>query len=438
MSKHIMSIRTRFTRTALAVAIAVPSLAFSGAAFADADIDALKAELSKQRELLVQQQAQLEQMSQLLKNQSEALAAAEKRIEAAPVAAPATASSEPAFGSSVASAASALAKTRVGGYGEIHYNNGTDDGVGSGRDSNGNIHAHRAVIYLGHQFSDNVNFNAEFEFEGSSDSSEIETEVEQLFIDWRVRPNLGLKLGQWLVPVGILNERHEPDSFYGIERNPVETQIIPSTWWEKGILAQTQLSDNLMLDMALSNGMRGDIATLGTADGLREFRQEFGRASTDNEAYTTRLRYNGISGLELAGTVQYQTDINDELGTAPGSAPAVLVEAHADYRNGPYELRALFARWDIDNDFAKTVGTDVLQGYYLEPAYRINEQWGVFARYNRWNTANNNVNSKDRVQTNAGVNYWIAPNVVLKGDVQSSNAANGDSDGFNLGLGFSF
>lgn len=436
-----MNIHQRFARTALAVAIAIPSLTFSATALANADIDALKAELAKQRELLVQQQAQLEHMSQALKAQSEALANAEKRAEtvaSTPTQAAPTAGSEPAFGSSVSSIASALAKTRVGGYGEIHYNNGTDDGTLSGRDSNGNIHAHRAVLYLGHQFSDTVNFNAEFEFEGASDSSEIETEVEQFFIDWRLRPNLGLKLGQWLVPVGILNERHEPDSFYGIERNPVETQIIPSTWWEKGVLAQTQLSDDLTLDVALSNGLRGDVATLGTADGLREFRQEFGRASTDNEAYTTRLRYNGINGLELAGTVQYQTDINDELGATPGSAPAVLVEAHADYRHGPYELRALFARWDIDNAFAKNLGTDVLQGYYLEPAYRINEQWGVFARYNRWNTANNNVNSKDRVQTNAGVNYWVAPNVVLKGDVQSSNAANGDSDGFNLGLGFSF
>jgi uncharacterized coiled-coil protein SlyX len=438
-----MRILNRFTRTALAIAIAIPSLAFSGAAIADADIDTLKAELAQQRELLTQQQNQLQRMGEVLQRQTEALSAAEQRAAAtpsAPVQAAYTAdSTEPAFGSSVGSVASALAKTRVGGYGEIHYNNGTDDGSGSGRDSNGNIHAHRAVIYLGHQFSDTVSFNSEFEFEGSSDSQDIETEVEQLYIDWRVRPNLGLKLGQWLMPVGIINERHEPDTFYGIERNPVETQIIPSTWWEKGVLAQTQLTDDLTLDVALSNGLRGDVANLGSADGLREFRQEFGRASTDNEAYTTRLRFNGISGLELAGTVQYQTDINDSLlGSTPGSAPAVLIEAHADYRKGPYELRALFARWDINNDFAKTIGSDVLQGFYLEPAYRINEQWGVFARYNRWNTAYNDANSKDRVQANAGVNYWIAPNVALKGDVQASNAANGNSDGFNLGLGFSF
>lgn len=421
-------------RTALACAIALPLSAHAGS-----ELDQLKLELAKQREQIAQQQVLLEKLSAALDNQqkqqAEALSA-ETAARTQALAAIAPAADAP-FGSSVGAAT--VAKTQVGGYGEVHYNNGTDDGAGSGRESNSNLHLHRAVLYLGHQFSDTVSFNSEFEFEGSSDSTEIETEVEQFYIDWKARPNLGLKLGQWLVPVGILNERHEPDTFYGVERNPVETQIIPSTWWEKGVLASTQLTSDLSLDVAASNGLSGDINALGTADGLREFRQEFGRSSTDAGAYTTRLRYTGINGLELAGTVQYQSDIT-QTGAAllGGKAPAVLSEMHADWRNGPFELRALIARWDIDNATAKTNGTDVLQGYYLEPAYRVNEKLGFFARYNRWNTAYNAAGSKDSAQTNLGLNYWIDPHVVLKADAQSSNAADNQGDGFNLGVGFSF
>ena len=421
-------------RTALACAIALPLSAQAGS-----ELGQLKLELAKQRAQIAQQQVLLEKLSSALeiqqKQQADALSAETAAREQA-VAAIAPAADAP-FGSSVATAA--VAKTQVAGYGEVHYNNGTDDGAGSDRESNSNFHLHRAVLYVGHKFSDTVSFNSEFEFEGAADNKDIETEVEQFYIDWKARPNLALKLGQWLVPVGILNERHEPDTFYGVERNPVETQIIPSTWWEKGVLASTQITPDLSLDVAVSNGLRGDITTLGPNENLREFRQEFGRASTDAGAYTARVRYTGINGLELASTVQYQTDIT-QTGDAVvgGKAPAVLSELHADWRNGPLELRALYARWDIDNDFAKTNGFDVQQGYYLEPAYRVNEKLGFFARYNRWNTANNNASSKDNTQTNVGLNYWIDPHVVLKADAQASNAADNQGDGFNLGVGFSF
>jgi hypothetical protein len=78
----------------------------------------------------------------------------------------------------------------------------------------------------------------QIEFEGAADETEIETELEQLFIDWRVHPKLALNIGQFLLPVGLLNESHEPNVFYGVERNPVEEKIIPATWWEKGVMVR--------------------------------------------------------------------------------------------------------------------------------------------------------------------------------------------------------
>ena len=37
-----------------------------------------------------------------------------------------------------------------------------------------------------------------------------------------------------LAPVGIINERHEPPSFHGVERPFVDTFIIPTTWFDAG------------------------------------------------------------------------------------------------------------------------------------------------------------------------------------------------------------
>ena len=48
-------------------------------------------------------------------------------------------------------------------------------------------------------------------------------------------PEILVPLEALLVPVGFLNEVHEPPTFYGVERNPVEKNVIPTTWWEGGI-----------------------------------------------------------------------------------------------------------------------------------------------------------------------------------------------------------
>ena len=44
-----------------------------------------------------------------------------------------------------------------------------------------------------------------------------------------------MKAGLFLIPVGILNQTHEPDTFYGVERNNVEKNIIPTTCGEGGL-----------------------------------------------------------------------------------------------------------------------------------------------------------------------------------------------------------
>lgn len=391
-----------FRRTLIALAC---SLATSTVIANTDGLDELRAELARQKTLIDTQQKQLESLA--------------STMEAAP-------------------AATSADATTVGFYGEMHFNHRDDNDPAVGEN---NIHLHRFVIFLGHQFSDNLSFKGELEFEGAPDSTEIETEVEQAYIEWTLNDAVSLSIGQFLVPVGLLNETHEPDVILGVERNPVEEFIIPATWWEKGIMARWQAAPGLALDAALHNGLNGQgaggIAALGTPDGLREFRQEFGGARAEDLAYTLRVKYTGVAGLELGATVQQQENIvqTDDL-LFGGEAAATLVEAHADWHWNKIGLRALAARWDIDNALADTNGTDLLQGFYIEPSLKVQDNLTVFARYNQWNTAANASGLDDSKQVNVGANWWIHPRVVLKADVQDSNQVAGD--GFNLGMGLSF
>ncbi|MCW8925306.1 MAG: hypothetical protein OQJ84_03540, partial [Xanthomonadales bacterium] len=115
------------------------------------------------------------------------------------------------------SPAQATAKTTIAGYGELHYNN-----LSAG-DSSRNVEEidfHRFVLFFGHEFNDKTRFYSEFELEHSlaGDGEPGEVELEQAFVEFNLKQNLFARAGLFLVPVGILNETHEPPTFYGVER----------------------------------------------------------------------------------------------------------------------------------------------------------------------------------------------------------------------------
>jgi hypothetical protein len=129
---------------------------------------------------------------------------------------------------------------------------------------------------------------------------------------------------------------------------------------------------------------------------------------------------------------------------------ATLFEAHADIRRGPFGLRALYARWDLDNSDVidasdpAAVGRDEQEGWYIEPSIRgslwnIPGEFGAFARYNVWDNNAGASNDTEFTQWDLGVNYWPIPEVVLKFDVrQQDNDGDKNDNGFNLGIGYAF
>lgn len=303
----------------------------------------------------------------------------------------------------------------------------------------------------------------ELEHSVSGDGEEGEFELEQAYIEYDAVTNtdgivdsISLRGGSFLLPIGILNETHEPPTFYGVERNDVENIIIPATWWEAGVGGTFNLVSGISLDLTATTGLE-----VPTEEGSNQFRIRSGRnkvsfASADDLAYTARLRYTGIPGLELAGTAQYQSDISQKQND--GADSAWLYEGHLAFnRNfGPGALgfRALYAAWDINGSEIDAAGGDNQEGWYLEPSYKINlaNAFGGNSLFNRFLSGDLGVyyryedldgfRDRDRFdQWEIGFNYWPHGDVVVKFDYRNNTndtTSDLDFEGFDVGIGYQF
>jgi hypothetical protein len=333
-------------------------------------------------------------------------------------------------------------KTTIGGYGELHYNSLRDQKGSANKDQ---MDFHRFVLFINHEFNDKMRFVSELELEHSlsGDGKPGEVELEQAYIQYDVTEKTAVVGGLFLTPVGILNETHEPPTFYGVERNDVEKNIIPTTWWEGGAMVQHEIMDGLSTDLSVTSGLK---ATGGkNAFKPRKGRQKVAEAEAKTFAYNGRLKYTAIPGLELAGTINFQDNYcQNEIA---GCDSATLYEGHVVYNRDAFGLRALYAWWDISGSAVKDVGADEQYGYYIEPSYRFNNAWtmnqdiGFFGRYAEWDNADGNSLGTETIQYNFGANWWVDKDVVVKVDYQIQDAGSAISkelDGINIGLGYQF
>lgn len=326
--------------------------------------------------------------------------------------------------------------TTIGGYGELHYNNVKDD-----RDE---VDFHRFVLFINHEFNDRIRLFTELELEHAlaDDSGKGAVELEQAYIEFDINDSLQAKGGLFLVPVGILNETHEPPTFYGVERNSVENKIIPTTWWEAGAGINGRTEGGFSWDVAVHSGLSLDTdrTTPGIeSTSIRDGRQKVAEATADDPAVTTRVRYTGINGLDVAATLQYQSDIAQG-ADANGDASATLFQTHAIYQTGGTKLTAFYATWDIDNATFEANGADEQTGYYLEASQKLSEKVGVFARHSEWDNNAGDTAESATDQQIIGVNYWPHERVVIKADIftEETKATGADKEGFNLGIGYQF
>lgn len=343
----------------------------------------------------------------------------------------------------------------MGAYGEMLYNQPEGD--------NGELDVQRLVLLMGYRFNDRTQFVTEIELEHVE-----EVFVEQAFVNYNVGNNVNLRGGLMLVPMGIVNEFHEPTTFNGTERPAMDNAIVPTTWRELGVGLSGRF-DNLSLGYQAylfngfksteANGEGGVSGALKGSNGLRGGRQKGIKSTIDSPTLSAKLDYYGIPGLRLGLATYFgKTQAADNVETIDGANIGIsMVGLDARYAYDRFTARGQFIHASLSDTEAYNAltGADLgsaLQGWYIEGAFNIlpmqNEQkLFAFARYEMFDTHASTTGSLeeneayDRTDITTGLTYHIAPGVVLKGDYQfrSTAADNNDiKDRLNFGIGVWF
>jgi hypothetical protein len=174
----------------------------------------------------------------------------------------------------------------IGGYGEAlleFFDDEREDGLPA--DKTDRFDFLRAVFYFGYKFSDSWIFNSEIEYEHASTSEGGSVAVEFAYLDYLYRKQLNLRAGLVLLPMGWLNELHEPTVYLGAVRPQTERRIIPTTWRENGIGAYGVLG-GFSYRTYVVNGLD---ASGFSAGGLRAGRQKGSKAKAEDFAWVGRL-----------------------------------------------------------------------------------------------------------------------------------------------------
>ena len=346
--------------------------------------------------------------------------------------------------------------TVLTGYGEINYNRPLKQTQESRLDMR------RFVIGLQHRIDDRTKIVGELEVEHgvSSASDPGEVEVEQAYIERQLNPTLAARGGLFLMPVGLLNENHEPTAYYGVERNFVETAIIPTTWREAGAQLVASLDNGLTLQGGLVTSFdltKWDAtSTEGRESPLGSIHQEAALAKARNLGVFGAANWRGVPGLLVGGSIFSGNATQGQPGF--GRSRITIADVHTRWTPGRWDLSALYARGSISNTAelnlpligGATLIPKSFYGGYLQAAYQLwqsgDYRLSPFVRYERFNTASAFANLGPGVTPEAdktegvatvGANLWVTPTIVLKADYQRFKV-NTQANRVNLGLGWSF
>lgn len=353
-------------------------------------------------------------------------------------------------------------KIQIGGYAQIDYN----QPVNSGKTSNGKLDVHRMVLLFGYRFNERTNFVTEIEVEHVK-----EVYVEQAFLNYKILPWLDFRGGLMLVPMGIINEYHEPPTFNGVERPNLDSKIVPTTWREIGAGFTGRIDGaSLKYQLYIMNGFNGynNEGVFRGTDGLRKGRQKGAESFMSSPTLATKIDYYGFSGLKLGfstynGKSQstlyngLEKSDSEAISAADSSVVSIsMIGFDARYVVGGFEARGQLNIANIKNtdQYNSFTGKDLgsqLFGWYAELGYNLlhsveTEQKLVpFVRYEKYNTHTKTEGKLEingaynRTDITVGAGWWLSSGAVLKADYQFFNNALNNSFGqFNMGIGIWF
>lgn len=359
---------------------------------------------------------------------------------------------------------------RIGGYGEVHYN----QPLSSETKNNGKLDVHRMVLLFGYGFSEKTQFVSEIEFEHVK-----ELYVEQAYLSHTFNNYLSLRAGLLLIPMGIINQYHEPPTFNGVERPGIDKKITPTTWREIGFGLTGTIQDiSLKYQLYLVNGFNGynGLGKLNGKDGLRGGRQKGAESYISAPNYTTRFEFYGINGLKIGASGYYgksQSTLYDGVDKNNSSA---LEQADSSVVGiGMFGIDAQFKKSGIAiigqlyyvsisnteayNEFTKNTDGSLndlgsaMMGYYVEAGYDIlslveksKMKLTGFVRYENYNTHTavaSGIVKNDAYNVSSitpGITLELVKGAVVKSDIMFSKSKDDDefSKTLNLGIGIWF
>ncbi len=323
----------------------------------------------------------------------------------------------------------------IGGYGEVLLR--TFHGQGDD-DQNDVFDALRAVLYVGYKFNDKWVFNSELEFEHAGTGGGGSVSTEFLTIDYLHRDELNFRAGVLLLPMGFVNEIHEPNFFYGAQRPEVERRIMPSTWRENGAGIFGTIADRVSYRFYVVNGLDG---AGFDSSGLRGGRQKASRALSDDFAFVGRVDVDVTDGLLVGGSVyagqsgqEQRADTGAFAGELLPDLMTHIYEIHAQYKGYGFSFRGLWSEAFVDEAGAhnRILGSGLasrMQGWYVEGGYDIlplfcetKATLEPFFRFEQWDTQHETPDGVIRDNTQdvnlyvAGLHFRPIPQVVFKVD----------------------
>ncbi|MDA3946376.1 MAG: hypothetical protein PF439_06825 [Helicobacteraceae bacterium] len=372
----------------------------------------------------------------------------------------------------------------IGGYGDMYFSSSDKPGSDNMAD------VYHFVPYIGYKFTDNIILNTELEFEhGGANPEMAEPEgyaiVEFMYLDFLIDKAFNLQLGHLLVPMGLINMRHEPTLFNTVQKPLTEKYIIPSTWHSSGAMAYGSLGESgISYNAGIIQTLDLDNEFAGTEDQIHDAPAgSTGKSAYNKAAFVGRLDYRGINGLLVGGSLYY----GDATQGSVSGAEALIYDLHTTYEIAGFKAKALYSAVHIEcADKIAAAQTDPLNANYdpLNPnglsmqdghGYYINLEYDVlslaqtryrlpiFVQYDYIDPTENVVdkngntvanydyvddvsgltktagtNTKEATTT-VGLNFFPHEQVVLKMDYAMTDLDVGtDYNTFSLGLGFIF
>ena len=310
--------------------------------------------------------------------------------------------------------------TKIGGYGELHY-----DMEGNGGD--GKLDFHRFILYIKHTFNSDWSMMSEIEIEHNMVYSEGDggyLAMEQAHLNYW-NGTWGWKGGVLLVPAGITNVYHEPPTFMSVERPEYNKYIIPTTWFDNGFAFYGNMGD-----FTWNFTMVGDLDGDKIGEGIRDARLKGVSTSTSSWTKTAQFSWTGMPGLKIGGSIS----MNDAPKDDGSSVGVILTEMNTTYSENNMYARFEYGMIDYTDN---PLGVESSSGYYLDLGYNLADMLGCDGDLYLWtrtSTYNKNDDADGTDISLFGVTYKPLDNIAFKFETGSKD----DSDIMRMGIGYMF